>query len=102
MREAWLVTNIGVDYDSKTKKKEIYRIDGPGRREGWSKFVDAELGNYDYLLGINTRVLRILNANTHAVPRDECAPPFAFWVKVGSRTELNRSTIGTQMFKRIF
>ncbi|THH06432.1 hypothetical protein EW145_g4101 [Phellinidium pouzarii] len=40
----------GVDWDAKTRTSEILYIDGPGRN-GWSKFVADELGNYDYLLG---------------------------------------------------
>ncbi|KDR76242.1 hypothetical protein GALMADRAFT_247535 [Galerina marginata CBS 339.88] len=42
----------GVDWDHKTKTKAIYRITAPGHR-GWSKNVDSELGNYDFLLGID-------------------------------------------------
>ncbi|KAG8935957.1 hypothetical protein FRC02_005432 [Tulasnella sp. 418] len=42
----------GVDWDELTKKKAIYRIVGQGHK-GWSKKVDTELGNYDYLLGID-------------------------------------------------
>ncbi|KAI5122309.1 hypothetical protein M0805_002385 [Coniferiporia weirii] len=40
----------GVDWDARTKTSEILYIDGPGRN-GWSKYVADELGNYDYLLG---------------------------------------------------
>ncbi|KAF8626998.1 hypothetical protein AX15_004582 [Amanita polypyramis BW_CC] len=40
----------GVDWDRKTRTKGIYRIVGPNHK-GWSKHVDRELGNYDYLLG---------------------------------------------------
>ncbi|KAF9475389.1 alpha amylase [Pholiota conissans] len=39
-----------VDWDQRTHKKEIYRIAEPGRR-GWSRNVDTEHGNYDFLLG---------------------------------------------------
>ncbi|KAG2017735.1 alpha amylase [Coprinopsis cinerea AmutBmut pab1-1] len=42
----------GVDWDHKTRTKGIYRITGPGHK-GWSKHVDTELGNYDFLLGID-------------------------------------------------
>ncbi|TRM64663.1 glycoside hydrolase superfamily [Schizophyllum amplum] len=42
----------GVDWDHKTKQKAIYRIAGKGHR-GWSRNVDAENGNYDYLLGVD-------------------------------------------------
>ncbi|TFK28131.1 alpha amylase [Coprinopsis marcescibilis] len=42
----------GVDFDNQTKTQEIYRIVGAGH-EGWSRNVDAELGNYDFLLGID-------------------------------------------------
>nr|AOC97453.1 alpha-amylase [Flammulina velutipes] len=41
-----------LDWDHKTQTKAIYRIEGPGHK-GWSKNVDKELGNYDYLLGID-------------------------------------------------
>ncbi|TFY58604.1 hypothetical protein EVJ58_g6311 [Rhodofomes roseus] len=40
----------GLDWDHKKQMKGIYRIVG-GSHKGWSKFVDSELGNYDYLLG---------------------------------------------------
>lgn len=40
----------GIDYDHRTKKKEVYKIVGKGHK-GWSPNVDKELGNYDYLLG---------------------------------------------------
>ncbi|KAJ7494749.1 glycoside hydrolase family 13 protein [Mycena galericulata] len=42
----------GLDWDHRTRTKAIYRIAGPGRR-GWSRNVDKELGNYDYLLGVD-------------------------------------------------
>ncbi|PCH42422.1 glycoside hydrolase family 13 protein [Wolfiporia cocos MD-104 SS10] len=42
----------GLDWDARTKLKGVYRIVG-GTHKGWSKFVDSELGNYDYLLGID-------------------------------------------------
>ncbi|KAF9052412.1 glycoside hydrolase family 13 protein [Hymenopellis radicata] len=42
----------GLDWDHKTRTKAIYRIDSPGHK-GWSKNVDKELGNYDYLLGVD-------------------------------------------------
>ncbi|KAF4614271.1 hypothetical protein D9613_007816 [Agrocybe pediades] len=42
----------GVDWDQKTKTKGIYRITGPGHK-GWSRNVDSELGNYDFLLGVD-------------------------------------------------
>ncbi|KAK1226556.1 hypothetical protein PQX77_010439 [Marasmius sp. AFHP31] len=40
----------GIDFDRRTRKREIYRIVG-GKHCGWSPRVDCELGNYDYLLG---------------------------------------------------
>ena len=43
---------IGVDWDNKTKTKGIYRISSP-KHKGWSRNVDTELGNYDFLLGID-------------------------------------------------
>ncbi|KAJ8455746.1 hypothetical protein ONZ45_g18867 [Pleurotus djamor] len=42
----------GVDWDDKTRQNEIYRIVGSGHK-GWSNHVDNELGNYDYLLGLD-------------------------------------------------
>ncbi|PPQ69318.1 hypothetical protein CVT25_005919 [Psilocybe cyanescens] len=42
----------GVDWDQKTKTKGIYRITAPGHK-GWSRNVDSELGNYDFLLGVD-------------------------------------------------
>jgi hypothetical protein len=46
--------NPGVDWDQRTNAKDIYRITGEGHK-GWSKHVDKELGNYDYLLGADVR-----------------------------------------------
>ena len=43
---------IGVDWDHKTKTKGIYRISSPNHK-GWSRNVDKELGNYDFLLGVD-------------------------------------------------
>ncbi|KAI0322613.1 glycoside hydrolase family 13 protein [Amylostereum chailletii] len=40
----------GLDWDDRTRTKGVYRIVG-GRHRGWSRNVDRELGNYDYLLG---------------------------------------------------
>lgn len=42
----------GVDWDQKTKTKGVYCITGPGHK-GWSRNVDHELGNYDFLLGVD-------------------------------------------------
>lgn len=42
----------GLDWDALARKKGIFKIVGRGRK-GWSKKVDGELGNYDYLLGID-------------------------------------------------
>ncbi|KAG8897786.1 hypothetical protein FRB99_007921 [Tulasnella sp. 403] len=42
----------GLDWDQITKKNGIYKIVGRGHK-GWSKNVDNEFGNYDYLLGID-------------------------------------------------
>lgn len=39
----------GVEWDNRTKTKSIYKIVEPGRK-GWSKNVDQELGNYDFLV----------------------------------------------------
>ena len=46
--------HLGIDWDSRKKRKAIFRITGPGKHEGWSERVDNELGNYDYLLGEHT------------------------------------------------
>ena len=43
-----------MDWDAKTRKKGVYRIVSD-KHNGWSQFVDKELGNYDYLLGIDVR-----------------------------------------------
>ncbi|KAL0955093.1 hypothetical protein HGRIS_004010 [Hohenbuehelia grisea] len=42
----------GVDWDHKSRTRGVFRIAGPGHK-GWSHNVDRELGNYDYLLGID-------------------------------------------------
>ncbi|KAG9007630.1 hypothetical protein FRB94_014148 [Tulasnella sp. JGI-2019a] len=42
----------GVDWDQAAKRTAIYKIVGGGHK-GWSNKVDSELGNYDYLLGID-------------------------------------------------
>ncbi|KAJ6619757.1 alpha amylase [Mycena sp. CBHHK59/15] len=42
----------GLDWDHRTRTGGIYRIAGKGQK-GWSKHVDSELGNYDYLLGVD-------------------------------------------------
>ncbi|KAJ7170700.1 glycoside hydrolase family 13 protein [Mycena crocata] len=46
----------GLDWDQRTRTDGIYRISGQGRK-GWSQHVDSELGNYDYLLGIDKDLL---------------------------------------------
>ena len=55
---------IGVDWDHRTRTNGVYRIAGP-THQGWSKFVDKELGNYDYLLGIDVSSTCILTAHTN-------------------------------------
>ena len=45
----------GVDWDERTRTKEIFFIHGQ-RRKNWSKHVANELGNYDYLLGADVRM----------------------------------------------
>ncbi|KAF8729375.1 hypothetical protein AX14_009784 [Amanita brunnescens Koide BX004] len=40
----------GLDLDHRTQSKGVYRLVGQGHK-GWSRHVDRELGNYDYLLG---------------------------------------------------
>ncbi|KAI0342861.1 glycoside hydrolase family 13 protein [Trametopsis cervina] len=42
----------GVDWDHRTRTKGVFRFVGPNHK-GWSRYVDKELGNYDYLLGID-------------------------------------------------
>ncbi|THH01455.1 hypothetical protein EW026_g1248 [Hermanssonia centrifuga] len=42
----------GVDWDNRSRKNGIYRIVSD-KHQGWSPFVDKELGNYDYLLGVD-------------------------------------------------
>ncbi|TFK40368.1 glycoside hydrolase family 13 protein [Crucibulum laeve] len=42
----------GVDWDNKMREKAVYKLTGPGHK-GWSRNVDSELGNYDFLLGID-------------------------------------------------
>ncbi|KAF5391545.1 hypothetical protein D9757_002344 [Collybiopsis confluens] len=42
----------GVDWDHNTRSKGVFKIVGKGHK-GWSKNVDRELGNYDFLLGID-------------------------------------------------
>ncbi|KAH9903005.1 alpha amylase [Cubamyces lactineus] len=42
----------GLDWDHRTRAKGVYRIASPNH-QGWSRWVDTELGNYDYLLGID-------------------------------------------------
>ncbi|CCM01404.1 uncharacterized protein FIBRA_03455 [Fibroporia radiculosa] len=48
----------GLDWDHRKRLKGIYRIVG-GSHKGWSRFVDSENGNYDYLLGIDVNILAI-------------------------------------------
>lgn len=53
MKNNWISKYVdlpGVDWDQKTRTSEIFYIEDPSRK-GWSKYVDKELGNYDYLLG---------------------------------------------------
>ncbi|KAI0775233.1 alpha amylase [Trametes elegans] len=40
----------GIDWDHRTRTKGVYRIN-TANHKGWSRWVDSELGNYDYLLG---------------------------------------------------
>ncbi|KAJ8072487.1 hypothetical protein PM082_016046 [Marasmius tenuissimus] len=52
------ISQLGVDFDRHTHKREIYRIVG-GKHSGWSPHVDCELGNYDYLLGSDVSGFRL-------------------------------------------
>jgi alpha-amylase len=45
---------LGVDWDHVTKEKGVFKII-EGRSRGWNKNVSMELGNYDYLLGVDVR-----------------------------------------------
>ena len=45
----------GVDWDQRTKTNGVYRIVSR-RHKGWSRYVDKENGNYDYLLGCDVRM----------------------------------------------
>ena len=51
-----MVFTQGVDWDELTRLKGVYRIVGPGH-QGWSRWVDNELGNYDYLLGADVSIV---------------------------------------------
>ncbi|KAF7374878.1 Glycoside hydrolase family 13 protein [Mycena sanguinolenta] len=42
----------GLDWDHRTRTQAVYKIADKGRK-GWSKYVAKELGNYDYLLGVD-------------------------------------------------
>ncbi|KAI9060672.1 glycoside hydrolase family 13 protein [Trametes sanguinea] len=42
----------GLDWDHSSRTKGVFRI-ASSRHQGWSRWVDTELGNYDYLLGID-------------------------------------------------
>jgi hypothetical protein len=52
----------GLDWDDLTQTNGIFRISSEGH-EGWSKWVDTENGNYDYLLGID--VCRPIRRSPH-------------------------------------
>lgn len=53
---------LGLDWDESTKSSGVFRIVG-GDHQGWSDWVDKELGNYDYLLGIDVSVLTFPDKN---------------------------------------
>lgn len=44
----------GLDWDNRTKSQGVFRIVSK-HHKGWSKNVDKERGNYDYLLGVDVR-----------------------------------------------
>ena len=46
------LSSIGLDWDNRTKTQGVFRIVSK-RHKGWSKNVDKERGNYDYLLGVD-------------------------------------------------
>ncbi|KAG8809857.1 hypothetical protein FRC19_004941 [Serendipita sp. 401] len=43
----------GTDWDARRRRKGVFKITGPGDHQGWNPRVDSELGNYDYLLGVD-------------------------------------------------
>ncbi|KAG8832562.1 hypothetical protein FRC17_001125 [Serendipita sp. 399] len=43
----------GTDWDARRRRKGVFKITGPGNHQGWNPRVDSELGNYDYLLGVD-------------------------------------------------
>ena len=45
----------GLDWDDLTQTSGVFRISSKNHK-GWSTRVDTELGNYDYLLGIDVCV----------------------------------------------
>ena len=51
---------VGIDWDRKTRTKNIFRIVGSGHK-GWSRNVDRELGNYDYLMGADVRSMLFIH-----------------------------------------
>lgn len=44
----------GLDWDELAQANGVFRISSE-RHKGWSRWVDTENGNYDYLLGIDVR-----------------------------------------------
>jgi hypothetical protein len=62
-----LLPLVGIDYDQRTKKQEVYKIVGKGHK-GWSPNVDNELGNYDYLLGADVKIFIHVLALTLMTP----------------------------------
>lgn len=55
---------IGLDLDHRTQSRGIYRLVGQGHK-GWSRHVDRELGNYDYLLGADVCIPSCLHVLRH-------------------------------------
>ncbi|KAJ7035075.1 glycoside hydrolase family 13 protein [Mycena alexandri] len=49
-----------LDWDHRTRTKAIYCIASKGRK-GWSQHVSKELGNYDYLLGVDASLTLLSN-----------------------------------------
>lgn len=84
---------IGLDLDHRTQTKGIYRLVGQGHK-GWSRHVDRELGNYDYLLGADVSIRLCLHVLPHLNVRldwsqaSRCGTGFAWMGILDSWSEL--------------
>lgn len=91
----------GVDWDNKAKESGIYRITGKGHK-GWSSFVDKELGNYDFLLGIDVslfivHVHLILFTSVNFADRLTIAIPMSNKIKWTGVSGFSRSALVPQV-----